>query len=170
MKVIVYFIPTLNGFIAQESEEDYSFISDGAWNFYLNKLKEVKVFIMGSRTYEVSLRTGAFPYDCLNVVMTRQKINNKWGENVLFINLKPKEVLNFLEKKGFNEVIITGGYLSASFMKENLVDEIWVDIMPKIFTGGIKLFDGEDFDSSLKLLEVKKYGKDEVQLRYKVIK
>lgn len=169
MKVIVYSIPTVNGLIAMEDEMDYSFISDKSWEFYLKEIKKTGVFIMGRRTYEVSLRTGAFPYDCLNVVMTKLKIENKWGDKVIFTNLKPKEVLRMLEKKGFDNIIVTGGHLSASFMKEKLVDEIWVDLMPKVFTSGVRLFDGDYFDADLKLLEVKRLGND-VQLRYKVVK
>ncbi len=168
MKVIAYFIPTVNGLIAREDEKDYSFISDDSWDKYLKALKDAGVFVMGKRTYEASLRTGAFPYPCLNVVMTRQKTENKWGDNVVFTDLGPKEVLQMLENKGLNTVIITGGLLCASFMKENLVDEIWVNLMPKVFTDGIKLFDG-NFDANLKLLEVKKSG-DEVELKYRVIK
>lgn len=168
-KVIIYSIPTINGLIAKEEEIDYSFISDGDWELYLKALKEAGVFVMGRRTYEVCLRTGAFPYDCLNVVMTRQKIENKWGDKVIFTDLKPKEVLSMLEKKGFSKVIVSGGHLSASFMKEKLVDEIWIDVMPRVFTKGVRLFEGDDFDADLELLEVKKSAKNEVQLRYKVI-
>lgn len=67
------------------------------------------MFIMG-RTYEASLRTGEFPYDCLNVVMTKRKIENKWGDKVIFTSLEPTEVLRMLEKKGFLKVIVTGGH------------------------------------------------------------
>lgn len=67
-----------------ENESDYSFISDKAWKRYLKTLKKAGVFIMGRRTYEVSLKTGTFPYDCVNVVMTkkRSKIN---GEIKLYL-------------------------------------------------------------------------------------
>jgi len=170
MKVIIYSIPTVNGLIAMQDEKDYSFISDMAWEFYLKEIKKVGVFVIGRRTYEASLRTGAFPYDCLNVVMTKQEIENKWGDKVIFTDLEPKEVLRMLEKKGFDKVIVTGGHLSASFMKEKLVDEIWIDLMPRTFTNGVKLFDGDYFDADLKLLEVKRFAKNEVHLRYGVIK
>lgn len=152
-----------------KDEKDYGFISDKSWESYLKSLKKAGVFIMGSRTYEVSLRTGVFPYDCLNVVMTKRKFENKWGNKVMFTNLEPKEVLRMLEKKGFNEAIITGGHLSSSFMKEKLVDEIWIDLMPRVFTTGVRLFDGDYFDADLKLLKVKKIAENEIQLRYKVI-
>lgn len=170
MKVIIYSIPTVNGLIAREDEQNYNFISESSWEFYLKTLKEAGVFIMGRRTYEASLKTGAFPYECLNVVMTKQKIENTWKDNVMFTSLKPEEVLHMLEKKGFKKVIITGGRLCASFMKEKLVDEIWIDVMPKIFTHGVRLFDGDSFDADLQLLEVKTSAENEVQLRYKVMK
>ncbi len=169
MKVIIYSVPTVNGFIAKEDELDYSFISDNDWKLYLDILKQAGVFVMGRRTYEVSLRTSAFPYDCFNVVMTSQKIKNKWGDKVLFTDKSPAEVLSVLEKKGFTKVIVTGGHLSASFMKENLVDEIWIDLMPRAFGKGRPLFDGANFDAELQLIKIKKVA-DEVQLRYKVVK
>ncbi|MBI2542771.1 MAG: dihydrofolate reductase family protein [Candidatus Aenigmarchaeota archaeon] len=170
MKVIIYSIPTVNGLISMEDEQDYSFISDKSWEFYLKEIKKVGVFIMGRRTYEVSLRTGAFPYDCLNVVMTKRKIENKWGNKVIFTNSTPKEVLRMLEKKGFDNVIVSGGHLSSSFMKEKLVDEIWIDLMPRAFTTGVRLFDGDYFNAELKLLKVNRFAENEVQVRYKVVK
>ncbi len=170
MKVIVYSIPTANGLIAMHGEKDYSFISDSSWKNYLKALKDAGVFIMGRRTYEVSLRTGAFPYpDCLNVVVTHRKIKNKWGDKVIFTSKSPKQVVRMLEARGFNKAIVTGGHLSASFMRERLVDEIWIDVMPRVFWPGKLLFDGAYFDTDLKLLKVRK-AQNEVQLRYKVAK
>ncbi len=55
-------------------------------------------------------------------------------------------------------------------MKEKLVDEIWIDMMPRVFGRGTMLFDGAYFDANLRLSEVKKSSKNEIQLRYKVIK
>lgn len=170
MTVIIYSIPTLNGLIARSTEKDYNFISDADWSLYMGELKKAGVFVMGRRTFEASKRTGAFPYDCLNVVMTSKKIANDWGDNVIFTSESPKSVLAMLQHKGFNQIILTGGILSATFMKEKLVDEIWVDIMPRVFTDGIPLFAGEAFDAELELIEIKRPHPNEVQLRYKVKK
>lgn len=169
MKVVIYAVPTLNGMIAKSNETDYSFISDKSWALYLKELKTSGVFVMGRRTYEASLRSGAFPYDCLNVVMTKKHIVNKWGNNVIFTDLSPNETLDMLKKKGFETVIVTGGHLNTSFIKAGLVDEIWVHLMPKIFSGGINLFEGIDFEAKLKLLDVKNTGDGEVLLKYSVL-
>lgn len=168
MKVILYAVPTLNGMIAKATEKDYSFISDKSWNRYLQELKSAGVFVMGRRTYEASLRSGAFPYDCVNVVMTKKNLENKWGEKVIFTDLEPKKVVEMLKNKNFSTVIVTGGHLNSSFIKAGLVDEIWVHLMPKIFTGGINLFEGDDFEVSLKLIDNINTGDGEVLLKYKL--
>lgn len=162
-------MPTLNGIIAKSGEKDYGFISDKSWELYLKELKDAGVFVMGRKTYEASLRSGAFPYDCLNVVMTKQKIENKWEDNVIFTDSGPKEVFEMLKKRGFKKVIVTGGHLNTSFMKARLVKEIWVHIMPKVITSGINLFEGESYEAPLKLLDIRSTGDGEIFLKYGVV-
>ena len=53
-------------------------------------------------------------------------------------------------------------------MKENLIDEIILDVEPLIFGKGIKLFSEGNFEAKLELLEVRKISDNVVQLRYKV--
>ena len=125
MKVILYMGITANGVIAKE-DDDTSFISDVEWESFKEMSKRTGNFIMGGRTYEVSAASNDFPYpDCLNIVMTKRPIENKWGDNVVITNKYPKEVLQLLEEKGFEIAFVGGGgKLNASFMKENLIDEI----------------------------------------------
>jgi len=161
----------MNGLIAMEEEKDYSFISDNSWDLYLETLKNVGVFVIGGRTYEVSLRTGAFPYpDCLNVVMTSKSPNNQWGNNVVFTDQEPYEVLEMIGTKGFNEVIVTGGHLSTSFLQDKLVDEIWVNLMPHVFSRGVNIFSGNQFEAKLELIDNQQNDEGEVLLKYKVLK
>lgn len=168
MKVIIYAVPTLNGIIAKPDEKDYGFISDKSWELYLKELKSAGVFVMGRRTYEASLRSGVFPYDCLNIIMTKQKIENKWEGEAIFTGSSPKKLLTMLEEKGFEKVIVTGGHLHTSFMKDGLVDEVWIHLMPKVITKGVNLFEGDYYESSLHLLSVKDTGDGELLLKYQV--
>ena len=61
-----------------------------------------------------------------------------------------------------------GGMLNASFMREGLVNEIYLDVEPLIFGKGIQIIAPSEFEYELELLEVKKLNKDTVQLRYLV--
>ena len=62
-----------------------------------------------------------------------------------------KEALKLLSD--FEQVVVAGGgALNASFVEENLVDEIYLDIEPIILGKGITLFRDKDFERKLKLL------------------
>ena len=83
----------------------------------------------------------------------------------------PQEALQILQNQKFKTVLICGGgKLNSSFMKEKLIDEIYLDIEPVFLGTGIKLFTDAEFETKLKLIDVKRLSKDEVQLHYKVKK
>ncbi len=168
MKVVLYMAMTANGMIA--TEDDNTPWLKAEWKSFEAAQKKAGNYIMGRRTFDVSLTANCFPYHGLNIVMTKQKIDNKWGDNVVFVKT-PQEAINVLKNKKFKTAFLGGGgQANAAFMKENLVDEIILDIEPMIFGKGIKLFAEGDFQSKLKLIGIKKLSKDEIQLRYKVVK
>ena len=137
---------TINGYIA--TENDNAPWSDELWSSYYNLAKKFKAIILGRRTFEMMKEVNEFekmgnPY---TVVLTKKKQQNT--NNTFFVT-SPKEALELLKKKGFKEVLIGGGgKLNASFMKENLVDEMIIDIEPLIFGKGIKLFAEGDLKPS----------------------
>ncbi|MFZ2522450.1 MAG: dihydrofolate reductase [Minisyncoccia bacterium] len=128
--------------------------------------------IMGKNTYIETSKYGYFPFpDALNIVVSNQEIENKWGDNVLITKKSPKDILNLLETKNFKTAFVAGGgQLNSSFLKENLIDEIYLDVEPLIFGKGIKVFSEADFEYDLKLMEVNKLNEDTIQLHYKILK
>jgi len=73
--------------------------------------------------------------------------------------------------KEFETIILTGGgKLNGAFMKEGLVDEIYLDVEPTVFGKGIPLFGDADFEAKLQLIGTKKLSDNEIQLHYKVLK
>lgn len=88
-----------------------------------------------------------------------------------------KKLSKDLYKKGYRNVLVEGGpTLLGSFLKENLMDEIFLNLAPKIFGNEKKstltLVEGYLFPpkatKNLKLLLIKQMG-DELYLRYRVI-
>lgn len=170
MKVVLYMAITANSMIAKE-DDDTSFVSDAEWDSFTKVLKQAGNYVMGRRTYEESVNADVFPYDCLNVVMTKQKIKNKWGDRVIFTDKSPREVLNLLKEKGFATAFIGGGgELNASFMRDGLIDEIFIDVEPWVYGKGIPLFAPTDFEVRLELLDTKKLSDQTIQLHYRVKK
>lgn len=86
-------------------------------------------------------------------------------------------LVKFLSKKGYRNVLVEGGpTLLGSFLKENLMDEIFLTIAPKIFGNEpgktLTLVEGYLFPKNsiktLSLLSIKKL-ESELFLRYKVL-
>lgn len=161
---------TPNGFIAKE-DGDSEWTSEEDLKGFFENSKKAGNIIMGKNTFLEAFKQGYFPFpEALNIVVSHEEIENKWGEKVVVTDSSPKEILKMLEGKGFEIAFLAGGgKLNASFMKEKLVDEIFFDIEPLVFGKGLPVIAPEDFEYELELLEVNKLNEDTVQLHYKVL-
>ncbi len=168
MKTILYMSMTANGMIAKEND-DTSWVSPAEWQSFRSMIKKAGNMILGRRTYEVMLRNNEFEkLGKVKVVVVSQTL--KAGRRITLIK-SPREALTYLQRQGFSTALICGGgKLNSSFMKEKLIDEIYLDIGPIILGTGIKLFADAEFEAELQLTGIKKLSKDEVQLHYKMKK
>ncbi len=167
MKIVLYMATTVNGFIARENDDTPW--AQEIWDSYYKIAKKFNALILGRRTYEIMKDANEFdkigtPF---TIVITKQKKKN--DANFVFVK-SPKEAIDLLNGKGFDEALLGGGgTTNSSFMKDNLVDELILDIEPMILSSGIKLFEGNNFEAKLSLLRTDKISKNVVQLRYKVL-
>ncbi len=169
MKVILYMAVTANGLIARE-DDSADFVSKTSWKSYLKKVRESDYAVIGKRTYEI-MPVEEFIKETKYLVFTHVLSLEKKVKNVEFTNKPLKDVLHELKNKGVKKAaIFGGGKLNASFMAQNLVDEIFLDVMSIVLGKGIPLFNGENFEAKLKLLGVKKLSANEMQLHFKVKK
>lgn len=168
MKVILYMAITANGLIAK-SNDDTSWISQEEWNSYSSAVRKAGCLIVGRRTYHILTKQPEFAeFKDVKLVAVSKDDFKTLSPNHLIAH-SPKEALELL--KDFEEVIVAGGgMLNASFMAENLIDEIYLDIEPIAFGEGIPLFKGQDFEQNLKLIGQKKISENEIQIHYDVIK
>ncbi|MDP3726881.1 MAG: dihydrofolate reductase family protein, partial [bacterium] len=145
--------------------------SDAVWNSYYDFVKKRGNIILGKRTYEIMRGENEFeklghPF----TVVVSNSPENKDGAKITFVSY-PKEAVEVLRQRGFDEVVVGGGStLNAGFIKEGLIDEIYLDIEPVVFGKGIRLFAESDFESKLQLLETKKISDNSIQLHYKVLR
>ena len=96
---------------------------------------------------------------------------------VTIYNGNLKQLVSELNKKGYKNVLVEGGpTLLGAFLKENLIDEIFLTISPKIFGTEegktLTLVEGYLFPKNstknLSLISFKK-ARNELFLRYKVV-
>jgi len=168
MKLILMIAITLDGKIAKHTTQLADWTSKADKKIFVEETKKAGVIIMGKTTYNTIGRP--LP-GRLNVVMDLKPDTSKNIPGSLeFTNTQPKELIKELESRGFENIILGGGStINGLFLKENLIDEIWLTIEPKIFGSGLDLFRGVDVNLDLKLKEVRKLDKNVIQARYKIV-
>ena len=89
-----------------------------------------------------------------------------------FSDEKPKELIRRLEKQGYGQMLLVGGgKVATSFFEEELIDELWITIEPRIFGIGEPLVAEKEFDINLQLLNYEKLNESgTLLLKYRVIK
>jgi dihydrofolate reductase len=170
MKVILYMAMTLNGYIAKEDDETPW--SDESWAAYRDFVQRTKNIIIGGYTYDLLNEDPAFREKIGNpLVVAVSRSQKKKGDPTDVIVSSPREALQVVASAGFSEALVEGGGgINASFLKENFIDEIIVDIDPVIWGKGKKIFNDVDVDANLELIAVGKHSEKLARLHYRVVK
>lgn len=163
MKVIMVFVSTLNGKITRgDDPEVRHWSSKSDQEYYSRVWRNSSLVIMGSRTYDDNIIT---PHEGrLVVVMTRKP--EDYQAHVVpgqmeFTGMSPDEIVRKYSKGGAPLMTVVGGPLIAtSFIKDSLVDELWLTLEPRLFGSGINLITESDVDVKLKLIEIEKVNDD----------
>ena len=171
MKVILYMATSINGLITQ-GKDDSNWVSKSDWLEFDKLMKQCGIMVMGKRTFEIF--GDDFPCEgAINVVMTSNQklLNQETPTNVIFTNRSPKEIIKMAKDLGFDNLMLIGGMtLNTSFLKDNLVDEIWLSVHPLFIGDGLGVMDKLPLFRKLKKLKIKELDDDLLQIRYKVIK
>lgn len=168
MKVILYMAITANGMIASTDDET-DFLTKEEAASYCSVVRTAGCLIVGRRTYHILTKQPEFQEfkDAKLVVVSHDNVELVDPRHS--VARTPQEAVSLLSN--FAEVIVAGGgVLNASFLVDNIVDEIYLDIEPAILGNGIPLFKGRNFARRLELLGQKMLSENEIQLHYKVVK
>lgn len=171
-KVILYISMSLDGFIATKND-DLSWLAKvekkGEDYGYTAFTKQADTYIVGRKTYEVVLNLlgGKFPqaeqYDCY--IITRQDRANENG--VQFYNGDLKTLItNLKQEEGGHIYCDGGGQIVQLLMKENLIDEYIISVIPVVLGDGKRLFIGGVDAIDLELKSSQAFDMGLVQLHY----
>ncbi len=169
MKIILLMAITLDGKIAKHATQLTDWTSQADKKNFVEETKKAGVIIMGKSTYDTIGRP--LP-NRLNIVLTsKPNIEQNIPQQLEFTNLPPVELIKQLNARGYSEIILGGGAtINSLFLKENLIDEIWLTIEPKIFGEGLSLFKNADVNLDLELTEIKHLDDNVIHVRYKIKK
>jgi dihydrofolate reductase len=167
MQVVLMMAQSVDGIIAKDAYHLTEWTCPADKKLFKRITMEAGVLIMGARTYET---IGKPLPNRLNVVYTHHPDRLPSGGNVLFTRSTPQDLLRELEQRGHSRVILTGGAaVNTLFAKQNLIDEMFTTISPRIFGHGLTVF-SEPLDIELKLLNTQVLDQNSILLHYRVIK
>ncbi|MCP4672070.1 MAG: dihydrofolate reductase [Desulfobacula sp.] len=167
MKVILLMAVTADGMIARDSSQIIDWTGKEDKKYFVHITKKAGIMIMGSKTFDM---IGSALPERKNIVMTRDKTRQSHDKNLIFTDNPPGSILKELKSQGFQYAVLIGGSIvNTLFLQENLIDEIHVTIVPRLFGQGLSLF-SKSFDTKLELINVGKFANGHVLLKYQVKK
>jgi dihydrofolate reductase len=173
-KLFLFIAMSLDGYIAKP-DGDISFLSqveeDGEDYGYAHFIATVDTVILGRKTYDKICSMGHdLPYGNRNViVLTRNPFPAK--DKITFYSGSLSEIISNLKSQAGLNIYCDGGAETVQqLLKEDLIDEIIVSIIPVILGDGISLFGKGLQQQNLQLVSAESFAKGLVQLHYKTIK
>ena len=159
MKIVLVFVSTLDGKVTKWGDPFVKSWSSQKDQEYFKKIwDETRLIVMGSNTFDVEPFKPSKNH--LLVVMTNHPAKYRNAEvlgQLEFSDKSPIELAHRYETKGYELMLLVGGAnVATSFLKEQLVDELWLTIEPKIFGTGGNFVIEEELDINLRLLSCEK--------------
>ncbi len=174
MKIVLVFVSTLDGKVTKwgipfvrswSSREDQEYFSR-IW-------EDSPLIVMGSNTFTADpLKPSS---KNLLVVMTGNPSAYEKYEvagHVEFTDESPALLASRFIKEGYDQMVVVGGpRIAASFLKEKLIDELWLTIEPRIFGTGSNFVAEEKLNIELQLISSDKVnGKGTLITKYAIVK
>lgn len=176
MKVTMVMLASVDGKTTKGNETNiYTWTSQEDQKRFFSLIEKNNLIIMGSSTYEASKPVIKLEKEKLRIVLTRN-LKNYFTETVRgqleFSDETPEKLIGRLSTLGYKKALLVGGsIINGLFLKNNLVDELYLTIEPKIFGDGKNIIEEQLLDKSLKLISIKKLNKaGTLLLKYKINK
>lgn len=129
--------------------------------------------IMGCKTFDAARQMGgsSFSGSSMATYVFSHSLPPGEREGVMFINHSPIAFMRQLRKcRGKNIWLMGGGELTRAFLRANLVDELYLGIVPVLLGEGISLFPSGFPQRDFSLVENKTNLRGLIALKYKRVR
>lgn len=170
-KVILYIATSLDGYIAKPND-DLSFLSivqqDGEDYGYADFLKMTDTVILGRKTYDwVMTQVSEFPHADKNTFIITRTARPGFGKTNFYTGNLKDLISRLKTEQGKNIFVDGGAEIVNELLKENLIDEFIISVIPILVGNGTRLFKDGRPEQKLELISTKKFDKGLTQLHYK---
>lgn len=176
-KVILYIATSLDGFIADAQDGlDWLHPFEDVDYGYAEFEAGIGAIVAGRRTYEIVAQMDCpWPYSVPMLVLSHQLAHQPptppEGAELVFVAGDVQKAIDQARKITSKDIWINGGAkVAQEFLRQGLVDEIILSIIPVILGGGISLFGSLGRSINLILKNSQTFEKGLLQLTYNVEK
>lgn len=162
---------SLDGFIATKNDS-LDFLSlveeEGEDYGYNDFVQSVDCVLIGRKTYEKVLEMGyEYPHTDKTVyIISRTAKPPK--NNITFYNEDLSQLVRDLKNQPGKNIYCDGGAeIANQLIKNDLVDEYIISVIPILLGDGIRLFKKDRPEQKLELISTKQFAKGLTQLHYK---
>ena len=170
-KVILYIAMSLDGYIAKPND-NLDFLSivqkEGEDYGYTDFINSVDTVILGRKTYDwVMKQVPEFPHADKNVYIITRTPQPGIGKTEFYSGDLGELVLQLKGAGGKNIFIDGGAEVVNEFLRQDLIDEFIISIIPVLVGNGTRLFAEGRPEQKLKLVDTKQFDTGLAQLHYK---
>jgi len=170
-KIILGLGISLDGYIARRNGAvDFLFMpKDYADSSFGQFFTTIDTAIMGRKTYDVAQKMGGASYGpkiAMYVYSRKRPAGERDG--VTFTRQSPAALIRRLRQHDGKHIwLMGGGELAREFLKADLVDELYIGVVPVLLGEGIPLFPSGFPQRNFALVENKTFSKGLIALKYK---
>jgi len=159
MKTILIFVSSLDGKITRWGEPNVRLWSSHQDQDYYKKVwNESRLIVMGSATFNADTFNPSPDHQIIVMTGHPDRYKNAMVPGQIeFTNETPVELVTRFINKGHQQMLVVGGpHVATSFLKEQLIDELWLTIEPRIFGTGQNFATDAKLDIDTRLIQIEK--------------
>ena len=170
-KVILYIAASLDGYIASP-DDNLDFLSvveqEGEDYGYTQFTETVDTVIVGRKTYDKVLSMGFdFPHNDKESYIITRTPKRATGKVQFYTEDIKTLILKLKEQEGKNIFVDGGAEVVNLLLRDNLIDEFCISIIPVLLGNGIRLFQDNRPALPLKFVRSETFKSGLVQVWYK---
>lgn len=164
-RIVLFIAMSLDGYIADSNGGVGWLNGHGSnsenINVYSDFVKDIDTILMGWNTYyqvATELSPTEWIYsDFITYVITHNVRNST--EQIRFTDENPIDLLKRLKSENGKNIWICGGAnLAQQLMRNDLIDQYYISVIPTVLGSGIRLFGNMEKEIKLKLLKTQTYN------------
>ncbi|WP_299598882.1 dihydrofolate reductase family protein [uncultured Tateyamaria sp.] len=166
---------TLDGFVARKDHSlDWLMKqkTDGEDHGFAEFQRSIDVIVMGSGSFRTVLDFEQWPYEKRVIVLSKtldqRDIPSPLAEKVEISSHTPQTLMSSLSARNFKRAYVDGGAVIQSFLKEGLICDMKITIVPILIGEGIRIFGDLLHDIDLTLEGSKQFQSGLVDLTYSI--